>query len=397
MVHPTSLASGIEKKPRPLKHHARMSTTTGRPWHIIHSESEIGWGGQEHRILAELSGFQRRGCSVALLAPAHSLIAQRAATAGILVRHWRVEKLLYPLTIAQTALWFRRVRPDVVNTHSSRDTWLAGIAARLARVPLVIRTRHIDVSYPNRWLSRHAYTSLADHVMTTSEKISAHFRDFFDLASDRVSTVPTGIDLERFSSTGEKAELLPSSGGAGPPVVGMVSVLRSWKGHETFLKAARRLRDERFPCRFVIVGEGGHRATIEALIAELKLSTDVTLTGHREDVPAVLRSLDALVIASTRHEGVPQIGLQALATRTPVIGSDAGGTPEIIRDGETGRVFPAGDAAALARAIRETLTDKAASRALAERGRTAVEARHGIESMLDTLDALYRRHLTSTR
>src|SRR4029434_2200133 len=96
-----------------------------------------------------------------------------------------------------------------VNTHSSRDAWLVGVAARLARVPFVVRTRHIDVSYPQRRLSRHAFTTLTDHVVTTSRKTTAHFQEVFGLPDDRISTVPTGIDLDQFSPTGAKADLLP--------------------------------------------------------------------------------------------------------------------------------------------------------------------------------------------
>lgn len=343
--------------------------------------------------MAELTGFQRRGCPVALLAPATSRIWQRAQTQNVPARPLDVRRLVFPFEVIRLARWLREWRAEVVNPHSSRDGWLVGIAARLARVPFVVRSRHIDVTYPNRWISRHAFTTLADHVVTTSDKITAHFRDIFQLPADRVSTVPTGIDLEQFSPGGARADLFPGNPGKNLPVVGMVSVLRSWKGHPTFLRAVRRLCDENFPARFVIVGEGPYRPWIEELLADLKLADAVTLAGHREDVPAVLRSLAALVIASTKHEGVPQIGLQALATMTPVIGSDAGGTPEIIRAGETGRNFPAGDATALAHAIRQTLGETAVTRALAERGRAAVEARHSLAAMLDTLDALYRRHL----
>jgi glycosyltransferase involved in cell wall biosynthesis len=99
------------------------------------------------------------------------------------------------------------------------------------------------------------------------------------------------------------------------------------------------------------------------------------------------------VIPSTRHEGIPQIGLQALACKTPVIGSDVGGIPEIIRDGETGRIFPTQNARALAAAIRETLDDPEKARARCERGRTMVETEYSLDAMLDKLDALYRRSL----
>lgn len=368
-----------------------MPSPTQRPWRIAHSESSLGWGGQEHRVLAELVGFRKRGCSVYLLAPPKAVIFQRARSTTLPAVPLNVSKLLFPLNVLLLARWLRRERIEVLNPHSSRDSWLLGCAGRLVRVPLIIRSRHIDVDYPNAWFSRHAFTTLADHVLTTSQKITANFQETFGLPDERISTVPTGIDLARFSPEGPRAQLvnLPP----GMPLIGMVSVLRSWKGHTTFLQAARQLRDSGFQARFVIVGDGPMRPMIEKEVADLKLSDTVRLVGHREDVPEVLRALDVLVIASTRHEGVPQIGLQALATKTPVVGSNVGGTPEIIQHGATGRNFPAEDVGALSRAVQETLSETDATQQMCEQGRVMVEQHHSLDTMLDQLNAIYTRYL----
>ncbi len=339
-------------------------------------------------MLAELRGFQKRGGEVWLLAPIESEIFRRAKIEKIPAIPLRADRLHFPFEIFRLARWLRKNKIQILNTHSSRDGWLLGIAGRLARVPLIIRTRHIDVDYPNRRLSRHAYATLADHVLTTSEKIKRHFQEMFGLPDDRISTVPTGIDLEFFAPSVAKANFSTDK-----PLVGMISVLRSWKGHATFLEAAAQLKASGFDGRFVIVGEGPVRSQIEQKISELNLGDVVTLAGHREDVPEILRALDVLVIPSTKHEGVPQIGLQALACKTPVIGSDAGGIPEIIRDGETGIIFPAKDARALAAAIHETLADPDKTRVRCERGRTMVETGYSLAAMLDKLDALYQRHI----
>ena len=178
----------------------------------------------------------------------------------------------------------------------------------------------------------------------------------------------------------------------GLPLIGMIAVIRRAKGHLTLMDAARRLKDEGVTAHYVIVGEGPSRAPINQRIAELHLEADVTFLGHREDIPAILRTLNLLVIPSL-HEGIPQVGLQALATKTPVVGSDVGGIPEVIRPGETGRIVPAGDVVALAWAIRDALEDSRATSELAERGRAQVEARHSVDHMLDSLEALYHRHL----
>jgi glycosyltransferase involved in cell wall biosynthesis len=367
--------------------------STQRSWRIVHSEASLGWGGQEHRVLAELKRFKQRGAWVALLAPEHSEVFQRAREAGIEVQTLDTRKSRYPFTALRLKRWLRANNVQVVNTHSSRDGYLVGAAARLARVPLLIRSRHIDVDYPNPRISRHAFTTFADHVLTTSEKITGHLKSTFCLQDDHVSTVPTGIDLARFAPDGPKADLFEEGNPDQYPVVGMVSVLRSWKGHSVFLEAANLLKAQGIKARYVIVGEGPVRESVLQKISECNLSAETSLTGYREDIPEVLRALDVLAIPSTGHEGIPQIGLQALACGTSVVGSDAGGIPEIIQPGETGRIVSARDATQLANAIEATLTEQEATRRMAENGRRLVEQHHGSDHMLDRLGKIYSRHL----
>ena len=356
-------------------------------WRLVHSEASLGWGGQEHRTLTELVGFQKRGFDVALVASPSSVIIQRAGDAGIPVLPFVFRRLTLPLDVLRLAIWLKSRRVQILNTHSSKDGWLLGLAGRLARVPLIIRTRHIDVDYPSPRLSRLVYRVLANHVLTTSDKITAHLSQVFSLPSEKITTLPTGIDLEKFAQNGPRAEL-----GVGP-LIGMVSVLRSWKGHSVFLRAVAALKADGFGARYVIVGGGQSPAWIEEQIQGLGIGDVVHLAGHREDVPEVLRALDLLVIPSTKHEGIPQIGLQALACKTAVIGSDIGGIPEIIRHGETGRIFSSENPEALARAIRAAFLESGLTQQMKEAGRRLVEERHSTESMLDELEMLYGRYL----
>jgi len=338
-------------------------------------------------VLAELQGFRSRGCWVALLAPPHSVISDRAKTSGIETYPLDTRKSRYLPSALRLRTWLRRNDVHIVNTHSSRDGYLVGAAAGLARVPLRIRSRHIDVSYRTPWISRLAFSSFADHVMTTSGKITSHLQETFRLPDDRISTVSTGVDTNRFSPEGKAAAL-----GDGP-LVGMVSVLRSWKGHPDFLKAAKMLTDRGVAARFVIVGEGPQQANIAQAIEGLGLQDVVTMLGHREDVPEILRALNVLAIPSTGHEGIPQIGLQALACGTPVVGSDAGGIPEIIKDGQTGRIFPAKDPVGLASAIEATLSEPDKTRAYVASGCELVQHSHSVAHMLDQIEEIYRRYL----
>lgn len=338
-------------------------------------------------------GFKQRGHPVWLMAPSHANLFGRCQEAGIGTAVIRPGKLRFPFEAMRLASWLKREKIDVLNTHSSADGWLVGVAGRMAKVPLLIRSRHIDVSYPNRWLSRHAFTTLADHVLTTSQKITAHFQENFQLADDRITTLPTGIDVRKFHPEGAKSEAITKYGRLDLPAIAMISVLRSWKGHDTFLDAIQRLQKEGFAARYFIVGDGPQKDALNGKIANAGLSDVIHLCGHREDVADILRAIDVLVIASTKHEGVPQIGLQALASKTAVVGSDVGGTPEIIRQGVTGRNFPGGNGEALAKAIKETIQQKDVTQRYLDAGRKQVETEHSLEVMLDKLEAIYRRYL----
>lgn len=343
--------------------------------------------------MAELVGFNKRGCSVALLAHPKSQIMARAKQVGIKTLACTFDRRLLPFELLSLARSLRREKFQIVNTHSSRDGWLAGMASRLSRVPLLLRTRHIDVIDRKPAVSRYKFTTLADHALTTSQKITDYIRTTFNLAEDRVTTLPTGIDVQQFHPEGAGAELPVQTGPGSQPVIGMVSVLRSWKGHEIFFDAIRRLRESGRHFQYVVVG-GGAPVEVFANMAESHgVGECVNFTGHREDVADVLRSLNVLCIPSFKHEGVPQIGLQALASGTPVIGSDCGGIPEIILDGSTGRTFPSGDSAALAARISEAIDKPEETQRLSQAGRALVERRHSLEIMMDRLDDLYTRHL----
>jgi glycosyltransferase involved in cell wall biosynthesis len=364
-----------------------------RIWRIAHSEASLGWGGQEHRILAEMNGFRRRGSEVWLVAPPNSQLYQRAEQAGIPVKaQYFNQRHLLPFHVLRLAWWLKKHRIEIVNPHSSRDGWLLTLAGRVARVPLVIRSRHFDVPIPNKSLSRLMYKEWSHHIITTSPKITDVLVSTFNLAADEVSTIPTGVDLQRFRPDGPRAALPLPALPAGTPIVGMVTVIRHAKGTQILAEAAKLLREQGLRIHCAIVGEGPWREHLEAAILSHGVQELFTLTGHREDVPDIMRAFDIVAIPSF-HEAIPQSGLQALATGVPVVASNIGGIPSIIKDGETGRLVPMKDPAALANAIRETLEQRDKTRAMCEAGRHFIEREHSLENMLDRLEAIYRQHL----
>jgi glycosyltransferase involved in cell wall biosynthesis len=360
---------------------------------IVHTESSMGWGGQEIRVMAEMEGLRSRGHRMMLAAPASSRIFQVASDAGFESLPLSTARWALPANTSRLALWFRRHHVDVVNPHSSRDGWSAGLGARLAGVPFILRSRHFHVPIASRITSRFVYTALADHLVTTSPAVTDQFRRAFRLPTDRVSTIPTGIDPDRYHPKGPKARLdIPED----LPLIGMIAVLRWAKGHIHLVRAARILHDQGLPVRLVFVGDGPSRAPIDEEIARLDLGEFVHYTGHRPDVPEILRRLDCAAFPS-RHESIPQTALQAMACGVPVVGSDVGGIPHVIRDGETGRIFPDADDTALADRIRDVLKDRPETLRLSGAARGFVEQEHSLNRMLDQVESLYHSHLPELR
>ncbi|MFC5453918.1 glycosyltransferase [Prosthecobacter fluviatilis] len=365
-----------------------------RTWRIAHSEASLGWGGQEHRILAEISGFRKRGSAVWLIAPANSEIYRRASQADIPLLAQRFDQRhLLPFHILRVAWWLHRHRIEIVNPHSSRDGWLLTIAARIARVPLIIRSRHFDVPIPNKALSQLMYKDWSHHIITTSPKITASLLSTFKLNPNEITTLPTGVDLDRFRPEGPKADFSAYSLPPQTPLVGMITVIRAAKGIQVLAEAVRLLKiNHGIRVHCIIAGEGPALDYIKSEISRFAVEDHFTLLGHREDVPEIMRALDIVAIPSF-HEAIPQSGLQALATGIPVVASDVGGIPSIIRNGETGRLAPPENAVALAAAIRETLEQKAQTQAMRQAGLQLVRSQHSLEAMLDRLEAVYCQHL----
>jgi glycosyltransferase involved in cell wall biosynthesis len=360
---------------------------------ILHTEASLGWGGQEIRVFTEMLALRDRGHRLLLAAPSRSRIHAQAVGAGFQVADLDDRKLAYPQSILRLRALLRRERVEVLNPHSSRDGWLAGLAGRWAGTPLILRSRHVEVDYPNRWSSRLVFGRLPHHVLTTSERISARLVAELGLAPDRVTCIPTGIDLRRFHPGVKPGLALERGWAPSTPVVGMISVLRSWKGHEHFLRAVALLAPRHPEVEWVIVGEGPMRPQVEAWIRELGLSGKVHLLGHRDDVPELLASLSVLVLPSYAHEGVPQIVLQAQAVGRAVIGTTIGGIPEIIRDGETGRLIAPANPEALAAALATLLEQPGLRARLGEAAAEVARQNYGLDVMCRRLESIYDRYL----
>lgn len=357
--------------------------SAGAPLVIAHTESSCGWGGQEMRVLDEAEGLRARGHDVRLGCPPQARIHDEARGRGIPVEALPIARKGLRGALALRA-WLRGLAPDVINTHSSTDSWLVALAQRARPV---VRTRHISAPIRRNRATRWLYASTA-HVVSTGEALRASIIEATGLAPDRVSSVPTGVDLARFSP-GDRAHARRTLGlDARAPLVGIVATLRSWKGHSYLVEALARLPDA--GARLAIVGNGPGWEPLHAQVAALGLGDRVVFAGQQADVVPWLQALDVFALPSWANEGVPQAIMQAMACALPVVTTEVGAIGEIVRDGETGRFVPPRDSAALAEAIASLLADPDARARLGRAAGQVARARFSRETMLDRMEAIFR-------
>ncbi len=298
---------------------------------------------------------------------------------------------LDPAAVRSLRVLFRARGVRLVHTHSSIDSWAAGLAAKSLGLP-VVRSRHVTIPV-SRW--RALVYRLADRVITSGDAVKEILVSA-GVPAEKIVAIAPGIDPARFhpdvSGTAVRAEL-----GLTGPTVGLVANLRGSKGHRFFLEAAREIRRDVANARFLIVGDGVAFADTERRVRELGLEDAVVMTGFRRDVPEIMAALDVLVLPSIKSEASSQVIPQALAVGTPVVATTVGGSPELIRDGETGYLVPPANPRALADAVLALLREPRRAEAMAERGGAMVRARYTIDAAMERTVAVYDELLTAGR
>ena len=306
-----------------------------------------------------------------------------------------------------TAFWalvrlMRSFRPHVVHTHTAKAGALGRLAATLCRVPVVVHTYHGHVfdAYFSPLKTR--LVVLAERLLAgrASALVAVTDRVRRDILArgigrqDRVVVVPLGLDLDpMIAAPARRGELRRELGlGADVPLVGIVARLVPVKAHETFLQAARAIAPVRPDAMFLIVGDGERRSALEAMAGELGLAGRVRFLGWRADLDRLYADLDVVVLTS-KNEGSPVALIEAMAAGRPVVSTRAGGVEDVVADGETGRVVPVGDDAAVARAILDLLEHPAEAARLGAAARDAVRARFASARLVADVDRLYRRLL----
>ena len=344
---------------------------------IVHTEASIGWGGQEIRILLETLEMRKLGHDVQVICDPTAQMVERAKAYGIkpYTVDLRKKSLKY---IRPLAKLLQELGPDVVNTHSSNDAWLSSLAKYwMKSKPTLIRTRHVSAPVRSNLATRWMYSRAHAGTATTGDAISRHLVDDLGIDSDKVRTIPTGVDTNTFA---------PSISRSFGKNIGIVATLRSWKGHKYLFEALACLDDD---WTLAVVGDGPQEDALKTLARELGIESRVHFHGYLSDVSQILKKIDIFCLPSYANEGVPQALLQACATQLPIVTTNVGGIPDLITHEVHGLIVETQNAAAIAAAVQRFGEDAELRARLGQAARKNVVENHGLSQMARKMEALY--------
>jgi glycosyltransferase involved in cell wall biosynthesis len=294
-----------------------------------------------------------------------------------------------PVRVIGLARALRRQHADVVHNYLLRANLVGSIAARAARVPVVLSSkRGCHERRGFELLSAKIANVLSDRVMVNAEAVRDFVHDNEGCAKEKMVVIPSGVDTERFRPLPPaffKSRLgLPED----VPVVGIVTRMRVRKGVEEFIRAMARVRETQPEVHAVIVGEGDLDPELQTLVRTLGLERQLHLLGRRSDMPEVLSAFDLFVLSS-HDEGMSNAILEAMAMEKPVVATAVGGTGEVVRHGHSGLLVPAKDPEALAAAISEVLAQPLRAREMGRLGRRIVHEGFSAQAMVRQMERLY--------
>ena len=310
-----------------------------------------------------------------------------------------LQRAIAPLTDL-VALWqlyklMRRIRPQIVDTHTFKAGALGRVAAWLAGVPVRLHTFHGHVfqGYGGGLQSmlivqlERALGRLTTRVFGVSQLVNAELQAHRIVPAAKLQVFPVVLDLAPFATAARRGAFRAELGiDAGTALVGNIGRLVPIKNQALFLEIAALLVQRGFGGKFVLVGDGELRVELEQRAQALKLADRIYFCGWRRDLAGVLADLNVMVNTSL-NEGTPVAIIEAMAARVPVVATAVGGVPDLVTHGSTGFLLPTESAAAGADAVEAALR---ADAALLDRAQRFALENYNLQHSLRRAEALYR-------
>ncbi len=366
----------------------------------LYTDAEA-WGGAEVYMTQVALGLKGAGFDLRLLVADRRDVdewVEHLRERGLHVERFRPGKEFNPRVFFDGLKLFRGSEIVHFNKTHPRNCLPAVWAARFAGASVVIATEHLTllpdslVPFGRRIIT--TLIKLTNRLMDMTIAVSESSREMlirnYGIPGEKIVSIRNGVDLSQFDTAFDTNAMRVDLGlRASDPVAVFVGRMADRKGHISALKAVAEIRKRIPGYRLVFVGEGEIEKELRAEAMALGLTTEVIWAGFRRDVPAILASVDLLILPS-EDESLPFVILEAMGSRLPVVATDVGGISEQIEDGVTGRLIRPRDVAGLAKAVIDVLDRPDRGKSLGEAGRRKLEAEFSIEASVGRVSEIYR-------
>jgi len=352
---------------------------------IVQTDWSRSWGGQEIRTMTELREMRKCGFRCCLMVPEESELARYGRKEGFMVCPAEFISKFHLPSWWKLVRSMRELQPTVVNTHSSEDSWMAGAVARVCRVPLIVRTRHVLSPISSAF----SYNTFPHVILACSEAIRDGLIEQ-GVSAEKIIVQPTGIDEQRFLYSREKRKEIRDRYqiGENEILVGNVGYLRIYKG-QIFIVRTAAVMPEQY--KFMLVGGGQDLPLLEAEVDRLRLRDRFIFAGHQERPEDYFSAFDILFFSSRDTEGISQSFIQGLLYGLPLLVCRTPSLLEPLSCVQTYQLIDYDDVAS-ARAGLLQLSSRLLrdEHAVAEQRKVLAE-RYGLQTMISNLLQIYLR------
>lgn len=372
-----------------------MSFITNDKPKILMVSTELDFGGVETAVRDRAIALRKAGYTIEI-ACLHKLgregkkLLEYGFTIHNLDSPPRVPNLKLILKLAKL---FRKVKPDVIHASCFEANFHSVLASRVSGVGKVI-AEEVGIltdgygKLLRGWKARKIGSFIwnkADGILAISQAVKRSIIECENAPESRITTIPYYIDLDRFEFAANDREQTPKD----EFIIGYVARLSPEKGQRVLLPALKLALEKNENIKLWLVGDGSDRENLKNMARELGIENRVEFLGMRGDIPELLAQMDLFVLSSY-NEGLGTVILEAMASGVPVIATEVGGVPEIIKQGENGVMFPVGDVGALAGEISRMINlDDAERNRIIRKGRETVETDYAKAVVVGKLSDLY--------
>ena len=340
---------------------------------VLHLSSERTWRGGEQQIAYLIEEQNEHGLDVHIAVKSGSEFEKYCQTKKLPHHTLPFSNSMDFKTAIGIKQLVRKIKPDIIHMHSSKSHGVGVLSAMLGnKVPLIL-SRRVDFVPKNSWITRFKYNhSSIKKILCVSDTINKIMRSYIR-DPEKCITVYSGIDPEKFNFPAQENILKKEFGlDEQTIIIGNTSALEAHKDYYTFLDTIEILVHSKLPVKGFIIGAGSLETKLKEYTREKNLADKVIFTGFRKDILQVLPALDIFLITSN-EEGLGTSVLDAFAAGVPVVGTIAGGIPEMVKHSITGMLAPVRNSKGLATAIQEIIKNNSLRNALIKNAREKVK------------------------